>query len=108
MATLHEPALRLQGGVLGSHALPVSEQNVFAVLSMMFWAITLIVSVKYVTLMLRYDHRGEGGVLALLTFAMRSVKDRGVTCYGCYHLAHSRHRCFTGMRSSRPSRCFPP
>ncbi len=64
----------------GSHALPVSEQNVFAVLSMMFWAITLIVSVKYVTLMLRYDHRGEGGVLALLSFALRSVKERGAVC----------------------------
>ena len=64
----------------GAHALPVSEESVFAVLSMMFWAITLIVSLKYVTFMLRYDHRGEGGVLALLTFAMRSVKDRGVVC----------------------------
>src|SRR5688572_30345171 len=43
---------------------------------MMFWAVTLIVSLKYVTFMLRYDHRGEGGVLALLTFAMQSVKKR--------------------------------
>src|SRR5512145_2510114 len=58
----------------GSHALPLSEGNVFAVLSMMFWAVTLIVSLKYVTFMLRYDHRGEGGVLALLTFAMHSAK----------------------------------
>jgi KUP system potassium uptake protein len=60
----------------GSHALPLSEGNVYAVLSMMFWAVTLIVSLKYVTFMLRYDHRGEGGVLALLTFAMRSGKKR--------------------------------
>jgi KUP system potassium uptake protein len=60
----------------GTHSLPLSEPNVLAVLSMMFWAVTLIVSLKYVTFMLRYDHRGEGGVLALLTFAMQSVKKR--------------------------------
>ena len=60
----------------GPHALPLSAENILAVLSMMFWAVTLIVSLKYVTLMLRYDHRGEGGVLALLTFALRSTEKR--------------------------------
>ncbi len=60
----------------GTHALPLSPRNVFAVLSLMFWAVTLSVSLKYVTFMLRYDHRGEGGVLALLTFALRAAKGR--------------------------------
>jgi KUP system potassium uptake protein len=60
----------------GSHALPLSSQTVLAVLSMMFWAITLIVSLKYVTFLLRFDHKGEGGSLVLLTFALRAVKDR--------------------------------
>lgn len=71
------PLYAFKEAFAGSHALPLSERNVFAVLSMMFWAVTLIVSLKYVTFMLRYDHRGEGGVLALLTFAMRSAKNRG-------------------------------
>src|SRR5688572_16580730 len=61
----------------GTNALPLTQQNVYAVLSMMFWAVTIIVSLKYVTFMLRYDNRGEGGVLALLTFAIRSVKSGG-------------------------------
>lgn len=55
----------------GPHALPLSQENVFAVLSLIFWAVTLIVSLKYLTFMLRFDHRGEGGVLALLTYAIR-------------------------------------
>ena len=59
----------------GIHALPVTPHNVYAVLSMMFWAVTLIVSLKYVTFMLRYDHRGEGGVLALLSFALDAAKN---------------------------------
>ncbi|MGZ8196724.1 MAG: potassium transporter Kup, partial [Burkholderiales bacterium] len=45
-------------------------------LSMMFWAVTLVVTVKYVTLMLRYDQRGEGGALVLLTFALRTARSR--------------------------------
>ena len=60
----------------GSHALPLSAENVLAVLSMMFWAVTLVVTVKYVTFMLRFDHRGEGGALILLTFALRAAKER--------------------------------
>jgi KUP system potassium uptake protein len=60
----------------GTHALPVNAHNVYAVLSMMVWAITLVVAVKYVTFMLRFDHRGEGGVLALLTFALEAAGNR--------------------------------
>jgi KUP system potassium uptake protein len=60
----------------GSHALPLSPRTVLAVLSMMFWAITLIVSLKYVTFLLRFDHKGEGGSLVLLTFALRAVRNR--------------------------------
>jgi KUP system potassium uptake protein len=53
----------------GEHALPLSEANVFGVLSLIFWAVMLIVSVKYVSFVLRFDNKGEGGVLALLALA---------------------------------------
>ncbi len=53
----------------GEHALPLNEANVFGVLSLIFWAVMLIVSVKYVTFVLRFDNKGEGGVLALLALA---------------------------------------
>jgi KUP system potassium uptake protein len=53
----------------GEHALPLNEANVFGVLSLIFWAVMLIVSVKYVLFVLRFDNKGEGGVLALLALA---------------------------------------
>jgi len=58
----------------GRHGLPLTEGNVLAVLSMMFWAITLIVSLKYVTIVLRFDNGGEGGILALLALASRLTR----------------------------------
>jgi KUP system potassium uptake protein len=70
------PLYAFKEAFAGAHALPVTRENVYAVLSLMFWAVTLIVSLKYVTFMLRYDRRGEGGVLALLTFALDAAKKR--------------------------------
>jgi KUP system potassium uptake protein len=70
------PLYAFKEAFAGSHALPVTQTNVYAVLSLIFWAVTLVVSLKYVTFMLRYDRRGEGGVLALLTFALDAAKDR--------------------------------
>ena len=53
----------------GEHALPLTEANVLGVLSLIFWSVMLIVSVKYVLFVLRFDNKGEGGVLALLALA---------------------------------------
>lgn len=60
----------------GSHALPLTQGNVFGVLSLFFWALMLIVSLKYVVLVLRFDNRGEGGVLALLAYASRVARGK--------------------------------
>ncbi len=59
----------------GAHGLPLTEANVLAVLSMMFWSVTLIVSLKYVTIVLRFDNGGEGGILALLALASRLTRE---------------------------------
>jgi KUP system potassium uptake protein len=55
----------------GAHRIPLTEVNVLGVLSLIFWSVMLIVSVKYVSFVLRFDNKGEGGVLALLAYAMR-------------------------------------
>jgi KUP system potassium uptake protein len=60
----------------GAHPLPVSANHVYGVLSMIFWALMLIVSIKYVIFVLRFDNRGEGGVLALLAYATRITRAR--------------------------------
>ncbi|MBI3286096.1 MAG: potassium transporter Kup [Burkholderiales bacterium] len=55
------------------HGLPLAEANIFGVVSLIFWGLTIIVAVKYVTLILRADNRGEGGIMALTAMALESV-----------------------------------
>ena len=58
----------------GPHAVAPTPANVLGVLSLIFWAITLIVSVKYVAYVLRADNQGEGGILALMTLVSSALK----------------------------------
>jgi KUP system potassium uptake protein len=51
----------------GQHGVPPTHANVLGVLSLILWSLILIISVKYLTLILRADNRGEGGILALAT-----------------------------------------
>src|SRR5689334_15639136 len=51
----------------GQHGIGVSPESVYGVLSLIFWALTLIISVKYVGYILRADNQGEGGILALMS-----------------------------------------
>ena len=60
--------------------LHLSEPAVLGVLSLVFWSLILIVTLKYVVLILRADNRGEGGVLALGTLAARAVPRTPALC----------------------------
>src|SRR5277367_1833935 len=51
----------------------VNELRVFGVLSLIAWALTLVVTVKYVLVLMRADNRGEGGLLALMVLALRAT-----------------------------------
>lgn len=53
----------------GHHAVPPTEINIFGVLSLIFWSLILVVTVKYVIFVLRADNRGEGGIMALTALA---------------------------------------
>ncbi|MBC7393816.1 MAG: KUP/HAK/KT family potassium transporter, partial [Variovorax sp.] len=55
---------------------PLTRDNVLGVLSMFFWTLMVVVSIKYVALIMRADNHGEGGLMALLALASQSVKDR--------------------------------
>jgi KUP system potassium uptake protein len=59
--------------VFGSHGIPASAANVLGILSLVFWALMLIVSLKYVVFIMRADNRGEGGIMALTALANRAV-----------------------------------
>jgi KUP system potassium uptake protein len=62
--------------VFGSGHVPFTPDNVYGILSIFFWTLTVIVSIKYVVLVLRADNHGEGGLVAMLALASQSVKDR--------------------------------
>lgn len=58
----------------GHHGLPVTPDNVLGVLSLVFWALTIVVSLKYVVFIMRADNRGEGGIMALTSLALRTTE----------------------------------
>ncbi len=62
--------------VFGSGHVDFTPTNVYGILSIFFWTLTLIVSFKYVVLVLRADNHGEGGLVAMLALASQAVKDR--------------------------------
>ncbi|MEN9502379.1 MAG: hypothetical protein RI964_1664 [Pseudomonadota bacterium] len=57
-----------------AHGMQPSHANILATLSALFWAVTLIISIKYVWIVLRFDNKGEGGELALLALARRHTR----------------------------------
>ena len=59
----------------GQHGVAVGRENVLGVLSLIFWSLIMVVSVKYATFILRADNKGEGGIMALMALAQRGVKD---------------------------------
>ncbi|BCQ25479.1 KUP/HAK/KT family potassium transporter [Caballeronia sp. NK8] len=56
--------------------LPLQPANVIGIVSLIFWSLTIIVSLKYVTLILRANNHGEGGIMALLALAASSVESK--------------------------------
>jgi KUP system potassium uptake protein len=62
--------------VFGSGHVPFTTDNVYGILSIFIWTMTVIVSIKYVALVLRADNNGEGGLVAMLALASQAVKDK--------------------------------
>jgi KUP system potassium uptake protein len=59
------------------HPVPINQNNVYGVVSLIFWSVMLIVTLTYVTLVMRADNEGEGGVMALITLVRRYVGEFG-------------------------------
>jgi KUP system potassium uptake protein len=60
----------------GEHGVPRDATNVLGVLSLIFWALTIVVVVKYLTFIMRADNRGEGGILSLLALVSSGERAR--------------------------------
>ncbi|MFO1285353.1 MAG: potassium transporter Kup [Rubrivivax sp.] len=62
--------------VFAAGRVPLTPVNVLGVLSLVFWTLTVVVSLKYVVLILRADNNGEGGLIAMLALASNAVRER--------------------------------
>jgi KUP system potassium uptake protein len=78
----------------GKHGLPVTPANIMGVLSLIFWSLIAIISIKYITFVMRADNRGEGGVLSLMAMAFpdakiasRNVSRRALVALGVFGAA---------------------
>ena len=58
---------------VGAHPVPLTEANMYGILSLIVWALIMVVSVKYVAFIMRADNRGEGGIMALLALASHNA-----------------------------------
>ena len=67
------PLYSLRESFIGAHPLAVDPAHIFGVLSLIFWTMTLIVTIKYVFVILHADNKGEGGSLALLALIGRRL-----------------------------------
>ncbi len=68
------PLYALRVAFSGEHGVAPTEDNIYGLLSILFWALMIIVTLKYVTLIMRADNRGEGGILALTALVSRGVE----------------------------------
>jgi KUP system potassium uptake protein len=73
------PLYAMREAFLGTHAIPVSPGNVLGVLSLVFWSLVIVVTIKYHVVIIRADNKGEGGVLALMALVNGSRLARGLS-----------------------------
>ena len=59
------------------HPVPISRDHIFGIVSLIFWSVMTIVTLTYVTLVMRADNNGEGGIMALITLLRRSSSVHG-------------------------------
>jgi len=67
------PLYAMREAFNGTHPVAANHDNVFGVLSLISWALIIVVTLKYVVFMMRADNHGEGGIMALLALVLRST-----------------------------------
>ncbi|SSR23880.1 potassium transporter Kup [Acinetobacter baumannii] len=68
------PLYALKESFHAAHGLGIQPENVLGILSIIFWCLMLIISIKYVAIVMRADNNGEGGIMALLALNLRKAK----------------------------------
>ena len=75
------PLYALKECFTGTHGVPVTKDNVLGILSLIFWSLNFVVTLKYLTVVMRADNRGEGGILALLALVRPHGEGRPTGVY---------------------------
>ncbi len=70
------PLYTVQEIFAGTHPLPVTADNILGTLSLIFWALTIVVSLKYVVFIMQADNKGEGGIMALMALVQQATRTR--------------------------------
>jgi len=71
------PLYALRECFAGGHGIAISQDNVFGILSLIFWSLIIVISIEYVAYVMRADNHGEGGIFALLTLILSRGNIRG-------------------------------
>lgn len=70
------PLYTMKAVFIEEHGLALIPENIIGIISLIIWGLILVVGLKYVYMMLRADNRGEGGILALVSLAHKSLPDK--------------------------------
>ncbi len=73
------PLYTMSEAFSGPHGIEPHPFNILGVLSLVLWTLVIVVAVKYITLIMRADNRGEGGIMALMALAQRATRDHPYT-----------------------------
>ena len=89
---------------LGAHDIPATTERVLGALSLVFWTLTVIVSLKYVLIVMRADNEGEGGIMSLASLATTVVR-RARSATSAKGRSRRAAHSFTAAAAFREKRC---
>jgi KUP system potassium uptake protein len=85
------PLYAMRDTFAGHHRLPLDQLHIYGIVSLMFWSMMVIVTLKYVSIIMRADNKGEGGSLALLALINKNVSGKkwssGIVLLGVFATA---------------------
>ena len=96
------PLYAMKESFIGPHPLAVDRLHIFGVISLIFWSLMLIVTLKYVLVAMRADNKGEGGSFALLALISRNLGEKRWT-YGLVALGVLAAALFYGDAMITPA-----
>ena len=97
------PLYAMKESFIGPHPLAVDQPHIFGVLSLVFWTLMMVVTVKYVLVAMRADNKGEGGSFALLAMISRSRRGRQMDRRAGHARRAGDRAILSATRSSRPA-----